>query len=209
MKECLGGIDWVFNPQHVWNVLNMEDRAKTEINKQLKCITNVLWPTLLSMQGWRAVVSNRKKKNPVLPVLELNTKYGPHFDPGFIPSNSIPDPTRDQGGVQRIYTNEPHQRSMEAGVQHFLLQQRRAENASTKGESHEIQISTSKMVKQHRKQYLKGKMARLVLMVKKQNKTVWLWRQTALGPYLSSSVTQYSPWVGRSLYLSKPRFPHL
>lgn len=30
------------------------------------------------------------------------------------------------------------------------------------------------MVKQYRKQYLKGKTARLVLMVKRQNKTVWL-----------------------------------
>ena len=112
MKECLGGIDWVFNPQHVWNVLNMDDRTRTEINKQLKCITNALWPALLNMQGWRTVVSNwKKKKNPVLPVLEPSTKYGPHFDSGFIPSDSIPDPTRDQGRVWRIYTNEPHQRS--------------------------------------------------------------------------------------------------
>lgn len=35
MEECPVGADWIFSPQCVWNVLDMEDRARVEINKQL------------------------------------------------------------------------------------------------------------------------------------------------------------------------------
>lgn len=208
MKECLGSIDWVFNPQHVWNVLNMEDRTRTEINKQLKCITNALWPTLLNMQGWRAVVSNWKK-NPVLPVLEPSVLNRGHILilVSYLVTASWPN-QRPGRSVEDLHKWTPSEEHWGQESSTSCWQQRRATNASTKGESHEIQISTFKMVKTAQKtvsEGQKGKVDAYSKTTKQNSLALKANRPRSLSQLLSHPVQPLS----RSLYLSKPWFPHL
>ena len=111
-----------------------------------------------------------------------------------------PETREECGGFTQMNPSEEHW-GQESSTS--CWQQRRAANASTKGESHEIQISTSKMVKTVQKtvsEGQKGKVGAYSKKTKQNSLASKANRPRSLSQLLSHPVQPLS----RSLYLSKP-----